>query len=48
MTRIEGNVHEDSWVADNGAGSSRGEWAQREDGTWEIVKDEIVFIPKVI
>lgn len=45
ITKIEGNVHDDVWVADNGAGSCHCEWALL-DGEWRIVKDDIKFTPK--
>lgn len=46
VTKVEGKVHDDVWVADNGAGSCRATWEEI-DGKWKIVKDEISFTPKV-
>ena len=45
VTKVNGFVHEDTWVADNGTGACKAVWAQV-DGNWMIVKDEISFTPK--
>lgn len=47
VTKVKGNVHEDFWVADNGAGSCLATW-EEVDGEWKIIKDEINFTPKVV
>merc|ERR1740121_1724230 len=46
ITRVEGNEHEDIWVADNGFGTCLATW-QKVNGEWKIVKDRIEFTPKV-
>eukprot|EP00164_Ancoracysta_twista_P014426 GFYU01023493.1.p1 GENE.GFYU01023493.1~~GFYU01023493.1.p1 ORF type:complete len:124 (+),score=47.21 GFYU01023493.1:61-432(+) len=45
ITKVSDNVHEDTWVADNGTGSCIATWEQQ-DGRWVMVKDEITFVPK--
>jgi len=47
VTGLNGNVHVDQWVADNGAGSCTATWQQNEAGEWEITSDVIQFIPKL-
>jgi hypothetical protein len=44
VTDVTGNVHKDTWVADNGTGSCKAVWA-RVDGNWMITKEEITFVP---
>lgn len=45
VTSLEGNVHTDTWVADNGTGSCKATW-ENQGGVWVMVTDEISFTPK--
>jgi len=42
---VEGNVHYDSWTADNGSGTCKATW-QKISGDWKMIADEITFVPK--
>lgn len=46
VTGVDGNVHTDTWTADNGTGTCKATWAKQANGEWRIVKDEISFTPK--
>lgn len=45
VTKVEGNVHHDTWVADNGTGTCKGEW-ELIGGEWKMFSDDITFVPK--
>ena len=45
VTKVEGNVHHDSWTADNGSGTCKATW-KNISGEWKIISDEITFVPK--
>ena len=45
VTKVEGNFHYDTWIADNGIGTCKAAW-KKIDGNWKIISDEIIFIPK--
>merc|ERR1712179_582233 len=42
---VEGNVHYDTWTADNGSGSCKATW-QKINSEWKMISDEITFVPK--
>ena len=46
ITKVEGNKHFDTWVADNGTGTCEATWAQADDGEWKMTADKITFTPK--
>ena len=45
VEKVEGNVHYDSWTADNGSGTCKATW-QKISGDWKMIADEITFVPK--
>merc|ERR1712129_502740 len=45
VTKVQGKVHEDVWVTDQGSGSCKAIW-EEVDGHWKIVKEVISFTPK--
>ena len=44
VTKVENNVHYDTWIADNGTGTCKAAW-KKIDGQWKIISDEITFVP---
>jgi hypothetical protein len=45
VTNVEGAIHQDTWIADNGTGSCKATWALVGD-KWLIAAKEILFTPK--
>jgi len=45
VTKVEDNVHYDTWIADNGTGTCKAAW-KKINGEWKIISDEISFVPK--
>lgn len=43
---VTGNVHKDTWVADNGTGTCEATWEKQADGSWAMTADKITFTPK--
>ena len=46
VNKVDGNIHYDTWIADNGTGTCKATWKMI-DSQWKIISDEITFIPKV-
>lgn len=45
VTNVDGAIHQDTWIADNGTGSCKATWALVGD-KWLIAAKEILFTPK--
>ena len=45
VEKVEGNVHYDRWIADNGSGTCKATW-KNISGEWKIISDEITFVLK--